>query len=242
MAAAALSHLGAHRILGNKRLGRSAPHDDAQQEREKAFIAEFEECKRPLSPKHIAEDPRNKKLGASSKQLRLKDFDLVKTLGTGTFARVWLARLANSSKQDREKVFALKILRKVDSKHPGHPRAFDAIATDSRSDIVVKLKQVEHVRNERNTLAAVAGHPFITTMITSFSDHDCLYMLVSILAPLEVRILADWSSWTTALAARSSHIYDEHGASMNRPHDSTPQRLSSYWNSYMMSRVWHTAT
>lgn len=117
MAAAALGHLGAHRILGHKRSSRPAPHDDAQQEREKAFIAEFEECKRPLSPTHIAEDPRNKKLGASSKQLRLKDFDLVKTLGTGTFARVWLARLAASSKQDKDKVFALKILRKVDSKH-----------------------------------------------------------------------------------------------------------------------------
>lgn len=224
MAAAALSHLGAHRILGNKRLGRSAPHDDAQQEREKAFIAEFEECKRPLSPKHIAEDPRNKKLGASSKQLRLKDFELVKTLGTGTFARVWLARLANASKQDRDKVFALKILRKVDSKHPRRTRASDAIVTDSTSHIVVKLKQVEHVRNERNTLAAVAGHPFITTMITSFSDHDCLYMLVSSPVSVHDRGPADWNSWTIAPAARSSRIYDEPDASTNRRHDSTLRR------------------
>jgi serine/threonine protein kinase len=43
---------------------------------------------------------------------------------------------------------------------------------------VIRLKQVEHIRNERNTLATVAGHPFITTMITSFSDRDSLYMLV----------------------------------------------------------------
>ena len=48
--------------------------------------------------------------------------------------------------------------------------------TDSLA--VIRLKQVEHIKNERNTLAAVAGHPFITTMITSFSDRDCLYMLV----------------------------------------------------------------
>lgn len=34
------------------------------------------------------------------------------------------------------------------------------------------------MRNERNILAAVAGHPFITTMITSFQDHDSLYMLL----------------------------------------------------------------
>ena len=40
------------------------------------------------------------------------------------------------------------------------------------------MKQIEHIRNERNTLAAVAGHPFITTMITIFSDKDSLYMIV----------------------------------------------------------------
>jgi hypothetical protein len=45
--------------------------------------------------------------------------------------------------------------------------------------IVIKLKQVDHVNHERAVLADVAGHPFITTLITSFSDHDSLYMLVS---------------------------------------------------------------
>lgn len=43
---------------------------------------------------------------------------------------------------------------------------------------VIKLKQVEHVRNERKTLAAVTGHPFITTLVASFSDEQTLYMLV----------------------------------------------------------------
>lgn len=42
---------------------------------------------------------------------------------------------------------------------------------------MIKLKQVEHVRNERNILAAVAGHPFITTLLASFSDATSLYML-----------------------------------------------------------------
>lgn len=46
--------------------------------------------------------------------------------------------------------------------------------------LVIRLKQVEHIRNERNVLAAVAGHPFITTLITSFSDRDTLYMLASL--------------------------------------------------------------
>lgn len=46
---------------------------------------------------------------------------------------------------------------------------------------VIRLKQVEHVRHERNVLSAVAGHPFITTMIASFQDRDSIYMLVSLL-------------------------------------------------------------
>ncbi|KAF2395566.1 Pkinase-domain-containing protein [Trichodelitschia bisporula] len=90
--------------------------------------------------------------------LRCEDFQLIKTLGTGTFARVWLVKLAEPADQaDADKVFALKILRKVD---------------------VIRLKQVEHVRNERNVLAAVVGHPFITTLQASFQDRESLYMLL----------------------------------------------------------------
>ena len=33
---------------------------------------------------------------------------------SGTFARVWLVRLANPAEADRQKVFALKVLRKVE--------------------------------------------------------------------------------------------------------------------------------
>ncbi|KAI9696384.1 MAG: serine/threonine protein kinase, AGC [Candelina mexicana] len=79
---------------------------------EKTFVAHFSRDPRPLSPSRIAEG--NKKLGASSKELRLEDFQLLKTLGTGTFARVWLVKLAKPSREDQEKVYALKILRKVD--------------------------------------------------------------------------------------------------------------------------------
>lgn len=44
--------------------------------------------------------------------------------------------------------------------------------------LVVKLKQVEHVRNERKTLVAVSGHPFMMSMVASFADDQCLYLLV----------------------------------------------------------------
>ncbi|CAJ2503746.1 Uu.00g111400.m01.CDS01 [Anthostomella pinea] len=90
-------------------------------------------------------------------RLKLNEFALVRTLGTGTFARVCLVRPAKGSDEEREKVFALKILRKAE---------------------VIKLKQVDHVRDERQILSDVAGYPFITELITTFSDHDSLYMLL----------------------------------------------------------------
>ncbi len=73
--------------------------------------------------------------------------------------------------------------------------------------IVIRLKQVEHIKNERNTLAAVAGHPFITTMITSFSDKDCLYMLVCKRLTAERIQHLTCCSLTSVLAERSSHTY-----------------------------------
>jgi len=92
-----------------------------------------------------------------------QDFKLVRTLGTGTFARVCLVSPANpharpiDSTNPKAKFYALKILRKTE---------------------VIKLKQIDHVRHERAILADVAGHPFITNLLASFADHDSLYMLL----------------------------------------------------------------
>jgi protein kinase A len=85
-------------------------------EQEKQFIANFSENQHPLPPSEVAQDSRNKQLGHSSRGLSVKDFDLIKTLGTGTFARVWLVRLAQPAHEDRNKVFALKVLRKAEGK------------------------------------------------------------------------------------------------------------------------------
>lgn len=43
---------------------------------------------------------------------------------------------------------------------------------------MIKLKQIDHVRHEREILGEVSGHPFITNLLASFSDHDCLYLLL----------------------------------------------------------------
>ncbi|KAL1656165.1 cytochrome c oxidase subunit 1 [Didymella pomorum] len=130
---------------------------DKPREEEKRTLAQWEAQRHTLSPDEIDKDPEQKTVGHSSKVLRQEDFELIKTLGTGTFARVWLVRLKDAQQSDADKVFALKILRKVD---------------------VIRLKQVEHVRNERNVLAKVAGHPFITTMVASFQSMDSLYMVL----------------------------------------------------------------
>ncbi|GAW15526.1 hypothetical protein ANO14919_049390 [Xylariales sp. No.14919] len=97
------------------------------------------------------------KVPPQHQRVKLSDFALVRTLGTGTFARVCLVRPVVGSDKDKEQVFALKILRKTE---------------------VIKLKQVDHVRDERRILSDVAGHPFITRLITTFSDYDSLYMLL----------------------------------------------------------------
>ncbi|KAI9762014.1 MAG: v-type proton ATPase 16 kDa proteolipid subunit 2 [Chaenotheca gracillima] len=150
-AAAALGH----DVFGGNR---TPPKTIESAQDAKQLVADYSaNTAKPLPPSQITTDPASKELGASSRELSADDFDLLRTLGTGTFARVWLVRLANRGKEDENKVFALKVLRKAD---------------------IIRLKQVEHVRNERAALASVAGHPFITTMITSFADHERLFMLL----------------------------------------------------------------
>ncbi|KAL8945080.1 MAG: hypothetical protein Q9216_000064 [Gyalolechia sp. 2 TL-2023] len=138
MATASIKH-GAHKLLGHNKPANSDPPpvDNEKCRQEKQFIAEFYDNSRPLPPDEIADSPRNKELATSSRQLRIQDFELIKTLGT---------------------------------EQEG--------STQDLIHAVIRLKQVEHIRNERSTLAAVAGHPFITTLITTFSDRDSLYMLL----------------------------------------------------------------
>jgi len=131
-----------HRLFrsNSSHIAGQQPINEEQRQKEKNFISCYECNNEALSPKEIAEAPRAKEVGVASKQLRIGDFDLIKTIGTGmpplvpasiltltpidgsrrnnpgTFARVWLACLAGSPKEG-QKVFALKILRKTDSKN-----------------------------------------------------------------------------------------------------------------------------
>lgn len=79
----------------------------------------------------------------------LEDFEMIKTIGTGTFGRVCLCRDPSGA------FHAMKILEISD---------------------VIRLKQVEHVKNEKAILLQVQ-HPFIIRMRWTHHDATCLYML-----------------------------------------------------------------
>ncbi|KAL1844517.1 hypothetical protein VTK73DRAFT_2377 [Phialemonium thermophilum] len=47
-----------------------------------------------------------------------------------------------------------------------------------RKTEVIKLRQIDHVRHERQILGDITGHPFITNIRASFQDRDFLYILL----------------------------------------------------------------
>ncbi|KNE65047.1 AGC/PKA protein kinase [Allomyces macrogynus ATCC 38327] len=89
---------------------------------------------------------------SAPRRLHLGDFQLLETLGTGTFGRVHLARHRSATSQ----YYAMKVLAKTD---------------------VVRLKQVAHINSERAILARV-HHPFLVNMVATFHDARNLYMLL----------------------------------------------------------------
>ena len=82
--AAALKHFAhAHPIHGSKRNSKPPPVNEEQRDKEKRFILDFESHTLSAEPNQNNVDIKRTQLGTSSKQLRLQDFELVKTLGTG---------------------------------------------------------------------------------------------------------------------------------------------------------------
>ncbi|KAF4578569.1 serine/threonine protein kinase, AGC [Pleurotus pulmonarius] len=85
--------------------------------------------------------------------LRLTDFEVKGTLGTGTFGRVLLVR----HRAPQSNFYAMKVLRKSE---------------------IVRLRQVEHVNAERYILSRV-HHPFVVDLFATFQDSLNIYMLLS---------------------------------------------------------------
>lgn len=85
------------------------------------------------------------------KKLKLDDYEVKQTLGTGSFGRVKLARHKASNK-----FFALKMLKKAE---------------------IIRLKQVDHVLSENNILASI-HHPFIVNMEGFTQDERYVYLIL----------------------------------------------------------------
>lgn len=81
----------------------------------------------------------------------LADFEIQRTLGTGSFGRVHLVQSRHN-----QRFYAVKVLKKAQ---------------------VVKMKQVEHTNDERKMLGEVK-HPFLITLWGTFQDSRNLYMVM----------------------------------------------------------------
>lgn len=84
-------------------------------------------------------------------KLKLDDFHLLRTLGTGSFGRVHLSQSRHNGRY-----YAIKVLKKTE---------------------VVRLKQVEHTNNEKHILESVAN-PFLVNLWGTFQDDVNLYMVM----------------------------------------------------------------
>ena len=80
-----------------------------------------------------------------------EDFELQRTLGTGSFGRVHLVQSNHN-----HRFYAMKVLKKAQ---------------------VVKMKQIEHTNDERRMLNRVR-HPFLVTLWGTWQDSRNLYMVM----------------------------------------------------------------
>ena len=90
----------------------------------------------------------------------LNHFQLVDTLGTGTFGKVLLVKLRDADPRVQTSYFAVKVLRKRD---------------------ILRLRQVEHTLSEREVLSHVA-HPFLVNLFATFQDRLNVYMLMELVS------------------------------------------------------------
>ena len=81
----------------------------------------------------------------------LTDFQIQRTLGTGSFGRVHLVQSKHN-----QRYYAIKVLKKAQ---------------------IVKMKQIEHTNDERKMLQRVK-HPFLITLWGTFQDSKNLYMVM----------------------------------------------------------------
>ena len=94
----------------------------------------------------------NEKTQKNNIKVNINDFELLQTVGLGSFGRV---RLSRHKKKD--KVYVMKILKKIE---------------------IVKQKQVDHIYSEYNILT-ILNHPFIVELKgVNLTDPKYLYLIL----------------------------------------------------------------
>lgn len=86
-------------------------------------------------------------------KLKLSDYEIGKTLGTGSFGRVKIAKNKKNGKY-----YAIKLLKKSE---------------------LIKLKQVDHIMNEIKILS-ILDHPFLITTQGFSQDERQLYLVIEL--------------------------------------------------------------
>lgn len=109
----------------------------------------------------------------------LADFDIQRTLGTGSFGRVHLVQSKHN-----QRYYAIKVLKKAQ---------------------VVKMKQVEHTNDERRMLQKVK-HPFLITLWGTFQDSKNLYMVMDFIEGGELFSLLRKSQVSAAHVLRVTEL------------------------------------
>ena len=100
---------------------------------------------------HLQQIPQEQQVRQTKGKYSLEDFEILRTLGTGSFGRVHLVQSKHN-----QRFYAVKVLKKLQ---------------------VVKMKQVEHTNDERRMLQEVK-HPFLVTLWGTFQDSKNLYMVM----------------------------------------------------------------
>ena len=166
---------------------------------------------------------------------------LTTNVSTGTFARVWLANLVTSRKEDADKVFALKILRKTDGASSCVVLAQKIRSDKSCSDPLEASRTCSQraqcpSRRGRTPIHHNNGRQFPRPR---HSIHAGKSLFTSMSATRTY--FSPLHSWITALVVRFLAICAAPAVSTNPRHNSTPPKSSSSSSSCTTTKVSHTA-
>ena len=126
------------------------PSNELLQAAQRAIRRFISELNTPPPPPPMAAEPR---ASPDLSKAKLRDFELLRTLGTGTFGKVKLCRYLITGEY-----MCMKILSK---------------------EKVIRLKQQEHVKNEKLILTT-AKHPFLVKLYVAASSHIAIAIAIAI--------------------------------------------------------------